>query len=162
LRRLRCTHVFNFDNTEGTALTARLTGARFRLGLHHGGYRLKLAWCYTHLVNDPNDEHESRPITEYYLRTLEAAHVPVMTREVRLIPREKDLAAARPFVGASGPVLLVHPGSRSPWRIWPPERFAEVCDRVQEELGAQVVLVGGPDDGKLIEEIREKAKSHLL
>ena len=30
-RRFRCTHVFNFDNTERTALIARWTGAPFRL-----------------------------------------------------------------------------------------------------------------------------------
>ena len=162
LRRLRCTHVFNLDNTERTALLTRLTGAPFRLGLHHGGYRLKLAHHYTHVVNDPNDEHEARPITEYYLCTLAAAGVPVATREVRLVPREADLAFLRPFVGAGGPVLLVHPGSRSPWRIWPADRFAAVCDRAQDELGVHVVLVGGPGDGALIEEIRRLARSHLL
>lgn len=162
LRRERFTHVFNLDNTEGTALAARLSGAPFRLGLHHGGYRLKLRGCYTHAVNDPNEEHESRPITEYYLRALGPAGVPVATREVRLVPREADLAAMARVVGAAGPVLLVHPGSRSPWRIWPAERFAEVCDRAQDELGAQVVLAGGPGDRDLLEEVRRRARSHLL
>jgi lipopolysaccharide heptosyltransferase III len=162
LRSARFTHVFNFDNTEGTALAARLSGAPFRLGLHHGGYRLKLRRFYTCPVNDPNEEHESRPITEYYLRSLPAAGVPVASREVRLEPRAEDLAALRPRVGASGPVLLVHPGSRSAWRVWPAERFAAVCDRAQDELGAQVVLAGGPGDGPRIAEIRRRAKSHLL
>jgi ADP-heptose:LPS heptosyltransferase len=162
LRRGRFTHVFNFDNTERTALTARLTGAPFRLGLHHGGFRLKLRSCYTHAVNDPNEEHESRPITEYYLRALEPAGVPVVTREVRLVPRAADLAEVGRFVGAGGPVLLVHPGSRSPWRIWPADRFAAVCDRAQDELGVQVVLAGGPGERLVIRAIRQAAKSHLL
>ena len=60
----------------------------------------------------------------------------------------------RRLVGAAGPVLLVHPGSRSSFRIWPPDRFAAVCDRVQDEIGAQVVLVGGPGDRETVEEIR--------
>ncbi|HZZ57369.1 MAG TPA: glycosyltransferase family 9 protein [Opitutaceae bacterium] len=162
LRRARFTHVFNFDNTEGTAVLARLTGAKFRLGLHHGGYRLKLAGCYTHAVNDPNDLHESRPITEYYLQALPAAGVPIASREVRLVPREADLAWLRRFVGAGGPVLLVHPGSRSAWRVWPLERFARICDLAQDELGAQVVLAGGPGDGEKIAAIRAAAKSHLF
>src|SRR5271165_2169357 len=33
LRRERFTHVFNFDNTEGTALITRATGAAFRCGV---------------------------------------------------------------------------------------------------------------------------------
>jgi ADP-heptose:LPS heptosyltransferase len=162
LRRARYTHVFNLDNTERTALLTRLTGAPFRLALHHGGYPVKLRLAYTHVVNDPNELHESRPITEYYLCALAAAGVPVVTREVRLEPRAEDLADLRRMVGAAGPVLLVHPGSRSPARIWPADRFAAVCDRAQEELGAQVVLVGGPGDAALVAEIRRLAKTHLL
>jgi len=162
LRRRRFTHVFNFDNTEGTAALTRWTGAGFRLGLHHGGFPLKLRGAYTHVVNHSNAEHESQPITEYYLCTLPAAGIPVASREVRLVPREADLADLRRFVGAAGPVLLVHPGSRSLWRLWPADRFAAVCDRAQEELGAQVVLVGGPSDSATVESIRRAARSHLL
>jgi len=162
LRRPRWTHVFNFDNTERTALLTRLTGAPFRLVLHHGGFPVRLRAAYTHVVNDPNEQHESHPITEYYLRALPAAGVPVASREVRLEPRAADLAELGRLVGAVGPVLLVHPGSRSPARIWPAERFAAVCDRVQDELAAQVVLVGGPGDTALLAEIRRLARTHLL
>ena len=79
------------------------------------------------------------------------------------MPREKDLAEMGRFAGAGGaPVLLVHPGSRSPCRLWPAESFAAVCDRVQDELGAQAVLVGGPGDAELVAEIRRLARAHIL
>jgi len=162
LRRGRLTHVFNFDNTEQTALITRLSGAPFRLALHHGGYRVKLRGLYTHVVNHPNDEHETQPITEYYLRALPAAGVPVATREVRLVPRASDLTELGRFTGAAGPVLLVHPGSRSSWRVWPAERFAAVIDRVQDELGFQAILVGGPGEKELLAEIRRRTRTHLL
>lgn len=163
LRRHRFTHIFNFDNTERTALITRWTGAPFRLGLYHGGYHLKFRRLYTHAVHDPDADHETRPITEYYLRTLGQAGVPVATREVRLVPRESDISAVRRFVGAGGrPVLLVHPGSRSAWRVWPAERFAAVCDRAQEELGVQAVLAGGPADQAIIGEIRSHSRTHVL
>jgi ADP-heptose:LPS heptosyltransferase len=162
LRAERFTHVFNLDNTEKTALITRLSGAAFRLALHHGGYRVKLPAAYTHLVNDPNERHESRPITDYYLCALAAAGVPVVTHEVRLVPRSEDVADLRRYVGAGGPVLLVHPGSRSPWRIWPAERFAAICDRAQDELGAQVILTGGPAEAPLLADIRRRAQTHLI
>jgi ADP-heptose:LPS heptosyltransferase len=56
----------------------------------------------------------------------------------------------------------VHPGSRSAHRIWPPERFAAVCDELQDRLNAQVFLTAGPGEQRLIEQIRTHAKSHLV
>jgi ADP-heptose:LPS heptosyltransferase len=47
-------------------------------------------------------------------------------------------------------------------RIWPAERFAAVCDRVQDELGAQVVLVGGPGDRDRVAQIQGLAKTHVI
>jgi ADP-heptose:LPS heptosyltransferase len=162
LRRRGFTHVLDIDNTEKTALVARASGAPVRVALHHGEHRLRLRGMYTQVVHDPGDEHEARPITEYYLKALGPIGVPVAAREVRLVPREDDIARWRRFVGAQGRVLLVHPGSRSASRIWPADRFAEVCDRVQDDLGAQVVLVGGPGERRILSEIRGLARSHLL
>jgi ADP-heptose:LPS heptosyltransferase len=163
LRRARFTHVLDLDNSDKTAAVARLSGAPIRVGLHHGIHRLKLGFAYNRVVHDPTELHENRPITDYYLRALEPLAVPVKTREIRLVPREKDLAGARSFAGGgSGRILLVHPGSRSPMRIWPAERFADVCDYAQDELGAQVVLIGGPGEAETIEQIRRHARTHLL
>ena len=161
LRRPRFTHVLDLDNTEKTALVARLSGAEFRVGLHHGTQRVKLRGAYTHLVHDGAAEHETRPITDYYLRALEPIGVPIATREVRLVPREEDRAALRRFVGASERVLLVHPGSRSPMRVWPAERFAALIDYAQDELDAQAILVGGPTDEAVLTEIRRHVRTHL-
>ncbi len=162
LRGARYTHVFDFDNTDKTAALARLSGAPFRLALHHGGYPLKWRALYTHAVHNPDETHETQPITEYYLRALGPAGVPVVTREVRLVPRSEDVAALRHRVGATGRVLLVHPGSRSAFRLWPAENFALVCDRAQDELGVQVVLAGGPAERPLLDAIRGHARMHLL
>jgi ADP-heptose:LPS heptosyltransferase len=162
LRREGFTHVLDIDNTERTAVIARLTGAPLRVALHHGPHPLRLGALYTDVVHDPGREHESRPITEYYLKALAPAGVPVATREIRLVPREDEVAQWRRHVGSQGRTLLVHPGSRSAWRLWPAERFAAVCDRVQDELGAQVVLAGGPAEGRLVSEVRGLARTHLM
>ena len=162
LRAQRYTHVLNFDNTERTALIARASGAAVRAAIYHGDHRLKAGWAYTHKIHDASVDHESRPITEFYLLGLRALGIEPTTREVKLSAREPERAFVRTLVGSSGPVLLVHPGSRSAYRVWPADRFAAVCDRVQDELGAQVVLVGGPSEKELIASIRKAAKTHLL
>lgn len=162
VRGSRFTHVLDLDNTEKTAAIARLSGAKTRVALHHGIHALKLRLAYTHVVHDPTESHENRLIPDYYLLALQPLGVPVATREIRLVPRAADLAAIRPLVGAAGRVLLVHPGSRSAMRIWPAERFAAVCDYAQDELGLQVVLVGGPAEAALVAEIKKHARTHLL
>jgi heptosyltransferase III len=162
LRGAAFTHTFDIDNTERTALISRLSGAGQRVALHHGSHPLRLRSFYTDVVHDPADVHEKQSISEYYLKALLAAGVPLVSREIRLVPREADIAEWRRFVGAQGKALLVHPGSRSVPRIWPAERFAAVCDRAQDELGVQVVLAGGPSDQRLLAEIRSKVRSHVL
>ncbi len=171
LRRAGFTHVLDLDNNERTALLSRLTGARVRVALSHHGTRWRAA--YTHEAYDPPSRHEKRSIVDYYLESLAPLGVPVVTREVRLVPRAAELASTARIVGrpladaapasASGrPTVVVHPGSRSNWRRWPAENFAAVCDRVQDELGAQVFVVGGPDDQQAIAEIAARAKSHVV
>ena len=162
LRDAGLTHVFDLDNTEKTALISRLSGAQTRIALHHGSHPVRLRALYSHVVHDPEGEHESHPISDYYLKALAPAGVPVAVRDIRLVPLEADVAEWRRFVGAQGRTLLVHPGSRSAMRIWPADRFAAVCDLVQDELGAQVVLAGGPGERRLISEIKASARSHLL
>ena len=162
LRRSGFTHVLDLDNTEKTALVSRASGAAVRIALHHGEHRLKLRSLYTHVAYDPASEHEARPITEYYLKALGPLAVPVVDRGIRLVPSEADVSYWRRFVGAQGRILLVHPGSRSPARIWPMERFAAVCDHVQDDLGVQVVLAGGPGERRLLSEIRGLARTHVL
>lgn len=162
VRRRRYTHVLNFDNTERTALITAASGAAFRVGATHGSHALKGRLAYTHAVRDSASDHESRPITEYYLLALGPVGIEVKTREVRLVARRDDQDGYRRLVGSSGPVVLIHPGSRSSYRVWPAERFAAVCDRLQDEMGAQVVLVGGPQDTAVLAAIRARAKTHVL
>ena len=162
LRAAGFTHALDIDNTEKTALISRLSGAGLRVALHHGSNALRLRSIYTDVVHEPAEVHEGRSISDYYLLALGPAGVPFVTREIRLVPSEADVAEWRRFVGAQGKALLVHPGSRSLPRIWPAERFAAVCDRVQDELGIQVVLAGGPSDQRFLAEIRSRVRSHVL
>jgi ADP-heptose:LPS heptosyltransferase len=161
LRSGRFTHVFDFDNTEKTALLTRLTGASFRIALYHGSFPVRLRRSYTHTAHHPSAEHETHSIAEYYLQTLPAAGVPVVTHDVRLVPHEADVAFVRGLLGrlpgaAVAPQirrLLVHPGSRSQCRLWPPERFGEICRRVRGELEAKVVLIAGAGEEDVLRQV---------
>ncbi|HZZ19456.1 MAG TPA: glycosyltransferase family 9 protein [Opitutaceae bacterium] len=162
VRAEKFSHVLDIDNTERTALIARLSGAPFRLALHHGTHPIRMRVMYTDVVHEHESEHENQPITDYYLKALGPMGVPVATRDIRLEAREADIAEWGRYVGAQGRTLLVHPGSRSEMRIWPAQNFAAVCDRVQDELGVQVVLAGGPAEFKLIQNIKDLMRTHVI
>jgi heptosyltransferase III len=171
LRRARFTHVLDFDNTEKTALVTRLTAARVRATfdrelIPHRHFRF-----YTHTAKITNAFYDSHHITETYLALPAAVGVPIVSREIRLVPHAEDVAAISDLLGGQLKTtgvtryhrrVLVHPGSRSEHRIWPLDRFAEVCDRLQDELDAQVFLTAGPRERPLIEKIRATAHSHLV
>ncbi len=171
LRAARFTHVFDLDNSQKTALLTRFTGAPARHVFHLENVRRHLPSFYTHTTFVSSPAYSAQHITETYLSMLTTAGVPIATREVRLVPRPADLSAIAPLLGPQSKIdnpkskiqkILLHPGSRSPYRVWPAENFAAVCDRLQDELNVQIFLVGGPAERPLLAAIRAAAKTHLV
>ncbi|MBP9914367.1 MAG: glycosyltransferase family 9 protein [Opitutaceae bacterium] len=169
LRQARFTHVLDFDNTDKTAWLTRWTGAIHRVTYDRETNPFRHRWAYTASAPVTNACYTSQHITETYLALLQPIGVPVVSREVRLVPRADDLRFAEKLTG--GPrsktesrksKVLLHPGSRSPFRLWPAARFAAICDRLQDELGVQVFVVAGPAEAALVREIRQHAQAHLV
>jgi ADP-heptose:LPS heptosyltransferase len=156
------THVLDFDNTDKTALVTRLTRAKSRVTFDRETNPFRHRWIYTDHARITNDFYTSQHITETYLKLLDALGVPIVSREIKLTPRAQDLAATAKFVGGKSPKILVHPGSRSRFRIWPADRFATVCDRLQNELGVQVFIAAGPGERAIAQEIKQLAQSHVV
>lgn len=162
IRQIRFTHVLDFDNTDKTALITRISGARVRVTYDRETNPFRHRWCYTGSAKISNAFYTSEHITETYLKLLEPARVPIVSREIRLVPREQDLAVVKKYAMGYGRKILLHPGSRSRFRIWPAERFAAICDYLQDELDAQVFIVAGPGEFALAKEIRDLAESHVV
>ena len=162
LRRARFTHVLDFDNTEKTAVLTRITGALIRVAFDRELIKFRYRSFYTHAAKVTNAFYDSHHITETYLELLRPIGVALAPGEARLVPRAADLEVAKKLAPRGGKKILVHPGSRSAHRVWPVERFAAVCDRLQDELGAQIFLVAGPAEQSLVQQIRSHAKTHLI
>ena len=56
--------------------------------------------------------------------------------------------------GNDRPLVALHPGASKEPRAWHPERFAALGRRLEQRIGARVLLLAGPDDRRLSEEIR--------
>ena len=169
LRRARFTHVLDLDNRDKTALLTLATGARHRVTQRHTE-RLHFPSFYTASEGIPTEFLDGRHITDLYLHPLRRMDVPIVTRECRLVPKPDDLKRAQSFWfngdssnashpiaphqnAAHAPKMLVHPGSRSPWRVWPPANFATVIERLHHDLGAHIGVVAGPGEQATVNEI---------
>ncbi len=162
IRRVGFTHVLDFDNTDKTAIITRLSGAPTRVTYDRETNPFRHRWVYTGNAQVSDEFYTSQHITETYLKLLEPLGVPVTNREIRLVPREQDLQLVKKYTFGLGPKILLHPGSRSRFRIWPSERFAAVCDYLQDKLNAQVFIIAGPGELTIAREIQQKAEGHIV
>ena len=91
---------------------------------------------------DP-DEHAVRR----YLRVaqyLGAAGEPVRFRLALPAGTGQDLEYL--WTEKTGPLIVMHPGTRWPSKHWPPESFAALADALTRERQARVVFTGSPAD----------------
>jgi heptosyltransferase I len=104
---------------------------------------------------DP-DEHAVRR----YLRVaqhLGAAGEPVRFRLALPVGAGKDLEYL--WTEKTGPLIIMHPGTRWATKHWPPESFASLADALTRERQARVVFTGSPADRPLIARIRSRMQT---
>jgi ADP-heptose:LPS heptosyltransferase len=49
--------------------------------------------------------------------------------------------------------VAIHPGAGGPLRQWKPQRFGRIARRLATDLGAAVLLIGGPGDKGLVDQV---------
>lgn len=147
---------FVLDRSPLISLLPYLGGVPKRVGLDSRGRGFSL----TVGVPVAGLKHEA----ELYLDTVRAVGIVVNTPKLEFYPTEEDrrhvseLVANRQVVSS---LIVIHPaGGSNPGmnlsaKRWPPQRFAALADRLMDEMGAQVFLVGGADDGPIAAAIKE-------
>lgn len=158
LRTQRFDLLLDFDNRDKTALVSLLSGAKQRLALHNG-LKVHLRWAYTDAELVPLDFLIGRHVTTYFDRLLARANVTGEAGECTLIPLPADVKFVRQMpvitsLPADRPRLVVHPGSRSEFRLWPAEYFAAVLNKIHTDGTASVTFVAGPTEQVLIDNVQ--------
>lgn len=104
---------------------------------------------FTHCSTYEPDRH----VVELLLGQLRFLGIPPVP-EVRATVREEDLAAARETAG-EGEFLLLHPYTRWAYKKWPSGNWAELCRRIEKEMGVRALFTVSPGEfeGRIREEI---------
>ncbi|HEX2091594.1 MAG TPA: glycosyltransferase family 9 protein [Longimicrobiaceae bacterium] len=131
--------VLNLQAYLKAGLVAAAARAPVKLGYDRARAR-ELTWLFsTHRIPPRPPGH----VQDEYLEFVEALGVPVV-REWGLGPTDEEQERYARLLPSSGrPTVAVVVGTTRPEKEWPAERYAALVDRLEGDLGARTVLVGG-------------------
>jgi len=144
-------------------LLLRATGAKWRVGLDNGH-----GWFLNVRVKDEGfgAMHEA----DYNLAIAEAVGATTTNKRLTVPLSEEEHRAAwnilyeyeAPDV-IQHPIIAMHPGSGSysTARRWEPSRFAQLADTLYKEFGGQLLLLGGPEEAELHQQIKGMMQSDM-
>jgi len=82
-----------------------------------------------------------------------------------LMPEEKNRADQllhQLGIQQSQSFVILQPGARYWFKAWPPERFAELADRLTSQHGCQVLVGGSEQDLDVAQQIQQRATCHAI
>jgi ADP-heptose:LPS heptosyltransferase len=91
--------------------------------------------------------------------------IPHPSFSARFDPSQDDITWAEEWIAAQGladaRIMVLHPGTGGPAKLWFAERWAAVADALQV-AGARLVLTGGPDEQVLVADVAAHMQSAAL
>ena len=130
-----------------SALWARVSNARYRYG-EDTRHRLR-GFLYNHRVPVIRDRRhlieQKLDLVEPLVGKIDCSQAQL---EIYVSAEETERAQAilSPLHPNSQKLVGLVPGAGSPWRIWPPERYAELGHWLVKQYGVKLVLLGGEAD----------------
>jgi heptosyltransferase I len=133
--------VINLQVYFKAGIVTSFTRAPVKLGFDRARAR-DLNWLFTNRKIPPHPEGQH--VQDQYFEFLTALGVPHEPVTWNLGPWADERAWQREFFSAiTRPVASIVVATSKPQKDWPPERWAQVVDRLTEDYGLQPVLVGG-------------------
>jgi heptosyltransferase-2 len=151
-------HTVSFSFT--SAMLGVLSGARLRIGSTSEPFGNRMSSAFYHVelpLPDPatlarmnEAEHNLFPLAALGVKTDDPAPL--------LVPTKAESTWADRFIDehstSDAPLLAVHPGAGKAENIWPPEKFAEVVNRLGASRALQVFVIEGPRDAEPVARFR--------
>lgn len=152
LRKSKYDLVIDFIGMPKTAILGWLSGAPLRIGFNFRGR----TFFYTDVVDMPKDVYYA-PLHKMRLLSALGISSDNSSIEFHLSDEDRDNAAKiLKQVGAEAyrPLVTISPVSRREYKVWPPERFALLCDHLIRKYEAQILFLWGPGEYSFIKDVR--------
>ncbi len=157
------------DNGHGWFLNVRVKDNGFG-AMHEAEYNLALAEAVGAATSDKHltvpINAEERQQARHLIYGTDPAEVsflaganPAATPQ---LPDAKSVVAGLASARSS-PIIAMHPGSGgySLARRWAPERFAQLADTLFHDVGGHLILMGGPEEAELHQQIMDMMQSGM-
>ena len=162
LRRERFQLVVAMQTAMWSHLVAFFSGAPYRLGRYQKRFRSTL----THALHGKYPKGETHEV-DRNLALVRLICQGEGKRELifRLSPDE--IATAKTHlaswgIGADTFLIGIHPGGSSFDKRWPEKQYAELADRLSREHNATILLLNGPEEAELVENIQDAMQSRAI
>ncbi len=139
-----------FQNAFDAAILAYLAGIPERIGYNRDGRGFLLSRAVPFTAETRQLHH-----VLYYLNLLkEVGLVPIYRHPwIYITPEEREYARDR-ISHMRRPIVLLNPGATyGSAKRWPSERFSQLANRVLQELGSSIIIVGAPSEQDVAGEI---------
>jgi len=145
------------DNGHGWFLNVRVKDNGFG-AMHEADYCLALANA---VGASTGDKRLTIPLSHEERR--QARLLVYGADEPMAFELESEVLAGKPTTPFAGPIIAMHPGSGgySTARRWGQERFAQLADTLYNDFGGQLLLVGGPEEARLHQQITDMMRSNM-
>ena len=154
LRRKEFDVIFDFQGLFRTASLAWLSGCKLRFGMANA--REFATVFYTHKV--PQNA-ECIHMVDYYLKIIQAAGASDFGVEF-VFPENGAAEDSVRRLLASHEIednyAVLIPGSAHQDKCWPPERFAQVAEKISSQYHLSIVATGSESEAAIVEKIQEK------
>ena len=162
LRRRRFDTVIDLTDGDRGAFLSWISGAPVRIGFNDQ-HRWRGRF-YTQVVQHaPGTQHR----IDRDLEALKSMSIHAGSKDLQLWLTPADVDSADQLldqlgVARSQSIVILQPGARYWFKAWPPERFAELSDRLTFQYGCQVLIGGSSQERELAQKIRQLAKSNPI
>ncbi len=152
LRRKRFDLALILHPTNRAHIVTFLAGIPLRVG-----YKKKCGFLLTHSIEDKKHLGQKHEL-DYNFDLAGLAGIKIVDRDLSMTVTEQDKKFVRDILRKNGlspddKLIIIHPGSSCPSKRWPPQRFALLSDKINQLDKVKVIVVGGPDDRDIAEEI---------
>jgi heptosyltransferase-2 len=153
LRRKKFDVFVDLFSNPRSALLARLSGAQIRIGKDVSG---RGRW-YTHRIRD---DGIPKTAIEFHYEYLKPLNVKKKYWQTEIFLKEEELKSAKHLLSKYGldikhPIIGLHPGATWPSKMWHARNYALLANRLNQELGLQVLFTQAPDDENIFTEIKK-------
>lgn len=153
--------VFLFHRSFTRALMCRLADIPERIGY----YTKKRGFLLAKKIMPPKKDSCHR--IDYYLNLLEKAGLRVEDRYLEFFVGQEDERSVaevleRHSIAKDDFLAVLNPGGNWVLKRWPREYWAELGDRLVQELGAKIVITGSQADSSLAQGIRASMREEAL